>query len=296
MGNFPMRPELVKFNEQTEAPPNGRHDGETEKDRFAWFEPKTIPDIPSKPPAQIIEGALYRGAKMSITGGSKERKTWSAMDLAFSVSNGLKWWGIPTILTAVIYLDFELMDFDYEWRASEIRNAKGAGDFKNLRRIGMRGKHMVPQLWDKLITIAQRDGAGFVVIEPQYKLFAGRDENSAGDVAEVLLNFERLAQETGAGTLNTHHHSKGNQSQKEIGDRGSGSGVFFRDVDALFEMVPNKTDSSLSVFTRLRSFPELGDFVVNWKFPLFERDTTGISPNDLRPAKRGGPASKGSAE
>jgi hypothetical protein len=266
------------------------------EDPLKWFEPEIIPDVPEPPPPQIIKGVLYRGGKMSLTASSKGYKTWGLTDVAYSVSNGLDWWGLPTIQTPVLYVDFELMRFDYQWRVAQIRTARGKGDFSNLRRIGMRGKSMTSDLWQKLIEIVTRDKFGFVILEPQYKLFVGRDENSAGDVAEVLGNFERLAQETGAGTCSAHHHSKGNQANKEPGDRGSGSGVFFRDTDALFEIVPNKTDGAFSIISRARSFPEIEDFVVRWNFPLFHRDDSGIDPADLRQPKRSGPVQKGRPE
>jgi hypothetical protein len=271
-----------------------------EKIDTSWFEPEIIPEEPEPAPPQIISGALYRGGKFNLSGASKTFKTFGLSDLAFSVANGLEWWGIPTIQSPVLYLDFELMRFDYQFRINEVRKARGTGDFSHIRRIGLRGKQMNQDLWDKLISLILRDKYGLVIFDPTYKLFVGRDENFAGDVATVLANFERVASETDVGVCNAHHFSKGNQAIKERGDRGSGSGVFFRDPDALFEMVPHEAGKEkgdvFTVMPTVRSFERIDDFVIRWKFPIFERDGTGLNPAELKQRKRTGPPKKGTPE
>jgi hypothetical protein len=260
-----------------------------EDELYAWFEPEPIPEKPEPPPPQIIEGVLYRGGKFSLAGGAKAFKTWGLSDQGFSVSNGLPWWDIPTHQTPVLYLDFELMRFDFQDRMSKIRAAKGQGDFKHIQRIGLRGKKLSGVLWDRLANIVKRDGIGYVILDPVYKLFAGKDENSAGDVSSVLYDFENLTQQTGAGIGYGLHFSKGNQASKERGERGSGSGVFIRDPDAALEMIKHTAgDDVLTVESTLRSFVQMPPFVVHWTFPLFKRDETGLDPADLKAPKTPG--------
>jgi hypothetical protein len=267
----------------------GATESNGEKDNYAWFVPERIPDKPEPPPPQVIEGVLYRGGKFSLAGGAKAFKTWALSDQGFSISNGLDWWNIPTFQAPVLYLDFELMRFDFQQRMSKIRQAKGQGDFKNIQRIGLRGKKLDEALWGRLADIVKREGVGYVILDPVYKLFAGKDENSAGDVSSVLYYFESLAQETGAAIGYGLHFSKGNQAAKERGERGSGSGVFIRDPDAALEMVKHQAgDDVFAVESTLRSFPQMPPFVVRWNFPLFQRDETGLDPADLKPPKKPG--------
>jgi RecA-family ATPase len=75
-----------------------------------------------------------------------------------------------------------------------------------------------------------------VIIDPIYKLQWG-DENDAGDVARFCNQLDRICHELGAAVIDAHHHSKGTQGQKRSIDRGSGSGVFGRDPDAILDMI-----------------------------------------------------------
>ena len=258
-----------------------------------WLLPQSIPEIPSKPPPQTIHNVLYQGAKMVLAGGAKAYKTWLLTDQGFSTANELSWLGFQTARTKTLYIDFELMKFDFEQRMARIRAVKGAGGFENIRRIGLRGHHLNEALWRELIKIVKNDGFKHVIVDPIYKLFAGKDESKAGDVSLVLRDFEALASECQASIAHGHHFTKGNQANKEPGERGSGSGVFIRDPDASLEIVKHgKGEGYFSVQTTLRSFPEIYPFVIRWAFPLFERDDTGLDPQDLKQPKKPGFAAK----
>jgi hypothetical protein len=109
----------------------------------------------------------------------------------------------------------------------------------------------------------------------------------------VLRDFEALASECEASIAHGHHFTKGNQANKETGERGSGSGVFIRDPDASLEIVKHgKGEGYFSVLATLRSFPEIPPFVIRWAFPLFQRDDTGLDPQDLKQPKKPGFAPK----
>jgi hypothetical protein len=275
--------ELSNFGSQLE---NGSE--ETAVEEFDWFAPEHIPETPTEAPPQVVQGVLYRGGKMVLAGGAKAFKTWALIHLGYCVANGLHWWGIPTCKTPVLYLDFELMKFDFEGRIHKIRSRLGNGSFDQIKRIGLRGRTFNHKLWDRLIKITLETGTGLVILDPIYKLYAGCDENSAGDIGMVLGNFEHVAQETGAAITHGHHFAKGNQSAKERGERGSGSGVFIRDPDSSIEMLKHDAgDEFFTVQLVLRSFPPLPDFVVRWNHPLFDRDETGINPSKLKQPQRG---------
>jgi hypothetical protein len=276
-----------------------------ESEDFSWLTPKKISDLTTVQPEQILRGMLYKGGKAILMGGSKSFKTWTLMDIAYCVSNGLLWWGVHTLETLVIYLDFELLEYDFRWRIEQIqqvyRKQNGSNkhpNLDNIRRIGIRGKSLGDRHWNEIYRMLKDEGAGLVVADPTYKLLGPfRDENKTGDIAQVTALLERITEETGAAEFHSQHFSKGNQASKESIDRGAGSGVWARDADTIITMTKHQEgDDYLSIEATLRSFPRIDPFVVQWNFPLFER-RNHLDPADLKqPAKTGGSSAKYSVQ
>ena len=80
-----------------------------------------------------------------------------------------------------------------------------------------------------------------VCFDPFYKVLAREqaDEVSAVDVSRVLGEIDRIA-ECGPAVLLIHHTTKGRSGDKQLTDRGSGSGVMARDYDAAFTLSPHQ--------------------------------------------------------
>ena len=67
----------------------------------------------------------------------------------------------------------------------------------------------------------------------------------------------------------------------------SGSGVFARDPDSLLNLTAHaENEQCYTLDATLRNFPPMEPFVVEWRFPLFERR------NDLDPARLKKPAGR----
>jgi len=64
---------------------------------------------------------------MVLAGGAKAYKTWLLTDQGFSTANELPWLGFKTARTKTLYIDFELMKFDFEQRMARIRAVKAGG-------------------------------------------------------------------------------------------------------------------------------------------------------------------------
>jgi hypothetical protein len=60
-----------------------------------------------------------------------------------------------TARTKTLYIDFELMKFDFEQRMARIRAVKDVGNCDNIRRIGLRGHHLNEALRRELIKIVK---------------------------------------------------------------------------------------------------------------------------------------------
>src|SRR5271166_2503636 len=178
---------------------------------LSWLKPRLISELTTVQPEQILRGILYQKCKMVLMGGSKSFKTWALMDIAYCVGNGLLWWGVHTKHCPVVYLDFELLDYDFRWRLEQISKAYGKGDIDAIQRIGIRGKTLSDHHWAKVHEFVKEDDAGLVVSDPTYKLLGPyRDENAARDIAQVTAIFDRISEETGAAVIYSQHYGKGN--------------------------------------------------------------------------------------
>jgi len=188
---------------------------------------------------ELIEGILRTGHKMRLTGPSKAGKSFGLIELCIAIAEGREWLGMRCRQGPVLYINLELDRASCLHRFKQVYQALewpahtiSAIDVWNLRG------HAVPldKLAPKLLRRAVGKGYAAVVIDPIYKLQHG-DENDAGDVARFCGQIDRICRELGAAVIDAHHHSKGTQGQKRSIDRGSGSGVFGRDPDAILDMI-----------------------------------------------------------
>lgn len=121
----------------------------------------------------------------------------------------------------------------------------------------------------------------------------GGDENSAEAIGKFCALFDKIAEETGASMIYVHHHAKGASGTKKAMDRGSGSGVFSRDADAIIDFSGLVLDSNAKELLRalvntedepiplrmeivLRSFRSPAPVNMFFEFPLHVIDTTGL--------------------
>jgi RecA-family ATPase len=260
---------------------------------------RTVTELPSVYPPELIKGVMYQGAKMSISGGSKMFKTWNLMHLLFCFANGLEYIGFQVAQGPVGLLDFELFGFDIRARFEALARVYRlqTAPFVNIHIATLRGEYL--DFSDPLVqeVVAEKIRLGNLIafaLDPLYKALAGYDENSNSDVSRVLRPFEKLTVTCGASFLYNQHYSKGNQSSKDPIDRIAGAGGFGRDPDVLWLYTPHRAEDCFTVNIVQRSFAPIEPFVVRWKYPIFVRDDS-VDPDDLAPPKRTGgrPAATG---
>jgi archaellum biogenesis ATPase FlaH len=265
-----------------------------------WFQEKKVEELTAIEPAQIIEGMLYAGQKMNITGGSKQFKSWLLLYIAYCNANGLEIFGcFNTARSKVAIIDFELLSYSIRKRLETIRKAleiQGIfGNFDGLRVFSLRGlSRKFKGNLDAVCQYLRDHGFKVIVFDPMYKMMIGGDENSNSFVAEILERMTEFCMQCDTVLYYVHHHSKGSQGEKEAIDRGSGAGSFSRDGDTLIDFTPHETTSKTKpVFTvtiTVRDFNPIDDFVVYWEFPLFIKDVSGLNPTDLKKRKSGSSA------
>lgn len=248
-----------------------------------------LADADLKEPEQIVHGLIHRGTKAVVASASKAGKTWLLLDLALSVAEGQKFLRWNTTKGKVLFVNFEIPRVFMKERIRHLKLKKQqltentvvfemqnlfiwtlrglTGDFENLL------ERMIAQIKDQKFDL--------VILDPIYKGMAGKDENTSMAVGELCHNIEQLAVETGAAVVYAHHFSKGNQSNKNVLDRMSGSGVFARDADSIIALTPHKQEDCYTVEVTLRNFAAQDPFVVEFDFPVMKLKPT-LKAEDLR--------------
>ena len=249
-----------------------------------------LQDIMKAPPPLkpvVIDGILRKGHKMLLTGPSKAGKSFLQVQLAIAIASGRTWLKWPCRQGRVLYCNLEIdpaslahrfMD-TYDELGDEIRLE--AAD--NITIWNLRGS-VTPLVKFAPILMRRLKAREFsvIIVDPIYKIMQG-DENSAKDITDFGNWLDKIARETGCAVIYCHHHSKGAQGMKRSADRGSGSGVFARDADALIDLTPLELTEeqeacdatpAYCVSGTLREFPSFPDFAVRFRHPIHILDET----------------------
>jgi len=248
------------------------HIGKASYDEWkVWYEEQTddLPDfidfesvfndLPALAP-ELIPGILRRGHKMLINGPTKAGKSALLIQLAIAIAEGKKWLDFYCEKGKVLYINLELDNASFLHRMHdtyaklEIAPTPGAITVWPLRGVA----RSIAELAPLLINRARKAGFDAVIVDPLYKVLTG-DENSAEQMARFFNNFDSICYTLGTTVIYSHHHSKGPQSGRSSMDRGSGSGVFARDPDALLDML------ELHVTDDMRTALDLDEYATAWR-------------------------------
>lgn len=273
--------ERQAFPAQSEAPAVGSRD---------WPEPVSAVGLCQNPPPTppvLIDGMLYQGGTMLLSGASKARKTWAMLDLGISVAGGHAWFGFQATAAPVLYLNLELQDFALAKRLASIARAKGVPVPPTLFVQNLRGRLVtIEDLESRIENQLERTGAKLVIIDPHYKLSSasGVEENSNDHQAFILYQIENAVCSRGAAVCLAHHFSKGDQSTKKAIDRASGGGALARwpDVVATMTELNGPSDSIVAEFA-LRNFAPVQPIGLRWADGVWVQDGS-LNTSDIKKA------------
>ena len=245
---------------------------------------------------ELIGGILREGCKMIITGQSKAGKTCLSQNLAVCIAEGRPWLGKFSCQQGkVLYINLEVEEaslyqrFNFMYKAMGIEMTDKGGD--NIIPWNLRG-HALPmdKLAPKIIRRCRNTGPyKAIILDPLYKVQQG-DENSAEAIMRFCNALDKIAHETGAAIIYDHHHPKGDARENVI-DRGSGSGVFSRDADAIcdisnlspgkeiLEIINSKMqdgEKPMQISFVLRDFKDVEPMNIWFRFPLHFVDDAGL--------------------
>lgn len=196
------------------------------------------------PPHDPVLAPLFdHHALVEIVGPSKTRKSFAALQVALSLAAGRDVFGFecPNPLTVCI-ADLELCEADLRRRTWRMGRALGitADDIAHrLRFLPLAGR-------DKVREVIERDSAVFdvLIVDPLYALCDGAEVIET--MREPLRWLRKLALKRAA-VMFIHHDAKGIPGDRDTRDRGSGSNVTGRSVDARITMTPAAADPDNSV-------------------------------------------------
>jgi RecA-family ATPase len=247
-------------------------------------------DNPPEEVPELIHGILHVGCKMIITADAKAGKSCMAENLAICIAEGKPWMKrFQCEKGRVLYIDLELSQRAIYDRTQLIRKAlEVTSKIPNLEFFPLRGyAESLETLLPKIVRRARSKNYSAIVIDPLYKIQSG-DENSAEALSKFCNALDRLARETEAALIITHHHPKGHAGDRKAIDRGAGSGVIARDADAIIDLayldpgddpnallaeVLNKKHKPMQMAFILRDFESPEDSNVFFKFPIHFFDT-----------------------
>ncbi len=264
-----------------------------------WPTPIPAEKICSSPPptpAVLIEGILYRGGTVLISGPSKSHKTYTMLDAAIAIASGRPWLTFSTSKVNVLYLNLELQDFAIAQRIDKIAASAGTQPPPNLHVWNLRGQRVsIDALSLVLAQKIKELNAGLVIVDPHYKIssVSGKEENSNDDQGALLSALEGLCTLNGAALMICHHFAKGDASAKNAIDRASGGGVFARWGDVMMTFTPHEEEESMTIEMSLRNFAPVSPFVVTWQHPRWSR-SEGLDPAKLK--QRGGSKERHSSD
>jgi hypothetical protein len=238
----------------------------------------------TSPPVPVIHGVLGIGDKMIVSAPSKAGKTWLMLGLAYAVENGSDWMGHKTEKSRVLFVNFELSP---EWVTHRARLVYGKSegdrhpDVLNLKNISMPWEALISHVKEHIK--ASGVTYGLIILDPIYKMLGDADENSNGEIADLLNSLGRMCIELGVGAVFSHHHSKGNKANVDAMDRMAGAGVWARDPDAIIDLVNHEKDNCYVVETIPRNYIRPPKLVVQSDFPVFHV-LEDEDPNKVRKA------------
>lgn len=245
--------------------------------------PALLADKQQVKPLEIVAGLIHLGTKVILGGSSKAGKTWLLLCLALCVASGMKFLRWNTTQGRVLYVNLEILSVFFTERLQALMKCLGISDVGNLDILNLRGQTADPAaLIQQIIKHAEQKDYALIIIDPIYKLMAGKSENMAGGVGALCHQLERLAERTGAAVVYAHHFTKGNQTKKKPIDRLSGSGVFGRDADSIVLFTDHDEPNCFSVELELRNLPPQESFVVEWQYPVM------VEREDLEPESEDG--------
>lgn len=191
------------------------------------------------PPEFMLDNVFEAGSRVLLVGSSKTRKSFLSLQLAICLATGKDFIGMGVSRPyRVILANLEnAPDWQHRRLNAMCRTLGITCEMLGDRLAIMNGRGKGADL-GKIEAEAVRHRADVVILDPLYKLDGGADESDMRERKELISRLEELTERTGAAVLYVHHDAKGRPGDRDIRDRGAGSSIINRDVDATLALTP----------------------------------------------------------
>jgi len=225
------------------------------------FRPQSILQLRREglpPRDDVIEDVLPRGGLLQLLAPPKEGKTLLALNLALAVLRGEPFINWSTQQASVLYLTGEGSAQLLDERLMKMV----PGDVSELERLFIwfpEPGQLALQLDDTVVRRAivkysLLNQIGLIIADPLC-LFHGLDENSTGEMRDLVLGLLDLGRRTGAGLVLVHHTRKPGVSRRAGSPQeGRGSSVLHGAVDSSLVLKARKGGQAL-LYAELRWAP-----------------------------------------
>ncbi len=229
--------------------------------------------LATRPPPHdpVIADTFDRGAVVEIIGQSKTRKSFLTMQAALGLAAGVDTCGLGIRSpVSILIVNMELTPDDFHrrlWRMGRALGITAEAIADRLTVLNLRDSQAEAM---GIIAEAVATGKFFgIIIDPVYPLLQG-DESRPETWAPITGMFNRWATECGF-VLYVHHDAKGAAGDRDIRDRGAGSGVAGRNAYARLTLTPHRDDpeNSIVVNFMLRGYAPREGLTLTFKDDAF---------------------------
>jgi hypothetical protein len=162
----------------------------------------------------LIEGLLNPGGFSALLGVPGTKKSFMALEMAFSIATGRDCLGHKVAQGGVLYMALEGLD-GFEKRVAGLQAHHGLNDFP----LAISGESLNLSQSDskdgtKLLELIQEAEASlgqpikFLVLDTLNRIMAGADENSTRDMTLLVGRLDHIRKQTGVHILVVHHLGK----------------------------------------------------------------------------------------
>ncbi|MCW2244737.1 KaiC/GvpD/RAD55 family RecA-like ATPase [Azospirillum fermentarium] len=257
---------------------------------FVWFGDIAV-DLDTM---ELVEGVLTPGALSVVYGESNCGKTFFATDLALHIALGWRWRDRHVVQGAVIYVAAEggkgVMNRIAAFRRHyDIASAPPFAVIRSSVNLLDPDRGHTEALIAAITHAAQHAGmpVALVVIDTLSRAMAGGNENASEDMGALVMNADRIRQETGAHLMFVHH------SGKDTSRGARGHSLLRAATDTEIEVSREGAETpSVARITKQRDLETNGEFVFTLTSVELGRNPLGkpVTSCIVTPAEREAPS------
>ena len=212
-------------------------------------------------PVPIVVGLIHRGELHLITAKAKAGKSWLALGIAYSVSEGVKFLDkFETIKSKVLIIQTEIGPSQIRERAMIIFGDSIKENSDQVLFLNERIKLDTEEGLNALNRLIVEIKPDIIVLDPLYTLHTS-NEDSSTEMAPLLSDIRDIAIKNNIAILMIHHQGKNREGGQQTGHKARGSSSFADAPDASWSLEKIEGTSEARLNFEMRNVQAPGPFV-----------------------------------